>query len=59
LRIWEWLFGLFRAGEFAGNAVEAVDWFRHAPLPYPEFKSITIDGVTRHRYERHRWWSQV
>jgi hypothetical protein len=53
LSIWEWLFGLFRAGEFAGKAVEAVGWFRRAPLPYLELKSITVDGVTRNSYARH------
>jgi Zn-dependent protease with chaperone function/Zn-finger nucleic acid-binding protein len=53
LRIWEWLFGLFRAGEFEGKAVEVVGWFRRAPLPYIELKSITIDGVTRNSYLRH------
>ena len=53
LRIWEWLFGLFRAGEFAGKAVEVVGWFRRAPLPYIELKSITVDGVTRNSYARH------
>ena len=35
LRIWEWLFGLFRAGEFTGKAVEAVGWFRRAPCAIP------------------------
>jgi len=53
LRIWEWLFGLFRAGEFAGKPVEAVGWFRRAPLPYLELRSITVDGVTRNSYARH------
>jgi Zn-dependent protease with chaperone function len=53
LRIWEWLFGLFRAGEFAGKAVEAVGWFRRAPMPYLELKSITVDGITRNSYARH------
>lgn len=53
LRIWEWFFGLFRAGEFAGKAVEVVGWFRRAPLPYLELKSITVDGVTRNSYARH------
>ena len=53
LRIWEWLFGLFRAGDFAGKPIEAVGWFRRAPLPYLELKSITVDGVTRNSYARH------
>jgi Zn-dependent protease with chaperone function/Zn-finger nucleic acid-binding protein len=53
LRIWEWLFGLFRAGEFAGKPVEVVGWFRRAPLPYLELKSITVDGRKRNSYARH------
>jgi Zn-dependent protease with chaperone function/Zn-finger nucleic acid-binding protein len=53
LRIWEWLFGLFRAGDFTGKAVEVVGWFRRAPVPYLELKSITVDGVTRNSYARH------
>jgi Zn-dependent protease with chaperone function/Zn-finger nucleic acid-binding protein len=53
LHIWEWLFGLFRAGQFAGKAVEVTGWFRRAPLPYLELKSITVEGVTRNSYARH------
>jgi hypothetical protein len=53
LRIWEWLFGLFRAGEFAGKPVEVVGWFRRAPLPYLELRSITVDGQKRESYARH------
>ena len=53
LRIWEWLFGLFRAGDFTGKSVEVVGWFRRAPVPYLELKSITVDGVTRNSYARH------
>ena len=33
LHIWEWLFGLFRAGQFAGKPVEAVGWFRRRSVP--------------------------
>ncbi len=53
LRIWEWLFGLFKAGSFTGKSVEVVGWFRRAPVPYLELKSITVDGVTRNSYARH------
>jgi hypothetical protein len=53
LRIWDWLFGLLKAGQFAGKNVEAVGWFRRSPLPYLELKSITVDGVTRNCYARH------
>jgi Zn-dependent protease with chaperone function len=53
LRIWEWLFGLFRAGDFTGKTVEVIGWFRRAPVPYLELKSITVDGKTRNSYARH------
>jgi hypothetical protein len=53
LGLWEWLFGLLKAGQFAGKSVEAVGWFRRSPLPYLELKSITVDGVTRNCYTRH------
>jgi Zn-dependent protease with chaperone function len=53
LHIWEWLFGLFRAGEFAGKPVEVIGWFRRAPLPYLELRSITVDGRKRESYARH------
>jgi hypothetical protein len=53
LRIWEWLFGLLKAGQFAGKPVEVVGWFRRSPVPYLELKSITTDGVTRNCYARH------
>ena len=41
------------AAFFAGKAVEVVGWFRRAPVPYLELKSITVDGVTRNSYARH------
>jgi Zn-dependent protease with chaperone function len=53
LGLWEWLFGLLKAGQFAGKSVEAVGWFRRAPVPYLELKSITVDGITRNCYARH------
>jgi Zn-dependent protease with chaperone function len=53
LKIWDWFFGLLRAGQFAGKTVEAVGWFRRSPVPYLELKSITTDGVTRNCYARH------
>jgi len=53
LRIWEVLFGLLRAGDFAGKSIEAEGWFRRSPVPYLEMKSLTIDGVTRQCYARH------
>jgi Zn-dependent protease with chaperone function/Zn-finger nucleic acid-binding protein len=53
LHIWEWLFGLFRAGSFAGRPVEVAGWFRRSPVPYLEIKTLTVDGVTRRCYAYH------
>lgn len=49
LKIWEWFFGLLKAGSFQGQQVRVHGWFRRAPLPYVEIGSITTeaDGVTR------------
>ncbi len=53
LRIWEWLFGLLRAGEYAGQNVEVTGWFRRAPVPYLEVATMTADGRTRRCYSYH------
>ncbi|RLS58909.1 MAG: hypothetical protein DWH91_01540 [Planctomycetota bacterium] len=50
LRIWTWLFGLFRNGEFAGQRITAKGWFRRAPVPYLEISSFTINGNERTCY---------
>ncbi len=47
LAIWELLFGLLRAGKFNGKEVEVEGWYRRAPVPYLEIKSITCEGRTR------------
>ncbi len=53
LRIWEWLFGLLRAGEFQGKEVTASGWYRRAPIPYLEIKTLEVDGQTRQCYAYH------
>lgn len=50
LRIWEWLFGLLRAGEYIGQEVTVTGWFRRAPVPYLEIKSLEVDGRVSHCY---------
>jgi len=52
-RILEWLFGLLRAGRFTDKDVEVTGWFRRAPVPYLEIKSITMGGRTRRCYAYH------
>lgn len=50
LRIWEWLFGLLRAGAYIGRDVTVTGWFRRAPIPYLEIKTMEVDGQFRHCY---------
>ncbi len=47
LRIWEFFFGLLRAGEYNGQEVTVEGWYRRAPMPYLEIKSIWCNGVER------------
>jgi len=43
--LWNFLFGLLRAGQYQGRAVRARGWFRRAPVPYLELDTIeTLDG---------------
>lgn len=46
LAIWEWVFGLLKAGGFQGADVTIEGWYRRAPVPYIEIRSITRDGET-------------
>ena len=46
LAIWEWLFGLLKAGGFQGASVTVEGWYRRAPVPYMEIRSMTRDGNT-------------
>ncbi len=53
LRLWELLFGLLRRGAMQGEQVEAVGWYRRAPVPYIELKAITSRGKKRRCYVYH------
>ena len=46
LAIWEWLFGLLKAGDFQGASVTVEGWYRRAPVPYMEIRSMSRDGNT-------------
>lgn len=50
LRIWEILFGLLKAGEYQGQEVTVKGWYRRAPVPYIELKSIESNGKVRKSY---------
>ncbi len=53
LAIWQWVFGLFRAGGYQGQEVTVEGWYRRAPVPYVEIKTITAAGKTRTCYAFH------
>ena len=40
LAIWDFLFGLLRAGKYIGSDVTITGWYRRSPVPYIEIKSI-------------------
>ena len=44
LAIWEWLFGLLKAGRYIDREVLVEGWYRRSPVPYVELKSIELDG---------------
>jgi heat shock protein HtpX len=44
LAIWEWLFGLLKAGKYEDREVVVAGWYRRSPVPYVELKSIELHG---------------
>lgn len=44
LGIWEALFAIIKAGAFQGKEVVAKGWYRRAPVPYVELKTISRTG---------------
>lgn len=42
LAIWDWLFGLFKAGDYQGKEVRVSGWFRRAPVPYLEVNKVEV-----------------
>jgi Zn-dependent protease with chaperone function/Zn-finger nucleic acid-binding protein len=53
LKIWEWLFGLLKAGEFQEKEVEVTGWYRRSPMPFVEVRSIELNGRVRRCYAFH------
>jgi Zn-dependent protease with chaperone function/Zn-finger nucleic acid-binding protein len=48
--IWNFLFGLFRAGRYQGKEVRVTGWFRRSPVPYLELNRLEVlDGSERPR----------
>jgi Zn-dependent protease with chaperone function len=50
LALWDWLFGLLRAGRYQGKEVRVQGWFRRAPMPYLEIYHLdVVDGSEKSR----------
>jgi heat shock protein HtpX len=47
LRIWEFLFRVFRSEETPAEEVTLEGWYRRSPVPYIEIKSISAQGSVR------------
>jgi len=44
LNIWNLFFGLFKSMKYAGKEVEVEGWYRRAPAPYIEVRTLTIQN---------------
>jgi hypothetical protein len=54
LGVVEWLFGLFRRGAYDGQTVTVSGWYRRAPVPFVEIRSIISEGgMIRRCYSYH------
>jgi len=53
LGIWNFLFGLLRAKEYIGQEVKIGGWYRRAPIPYVEIRTLETDGKKSFCYAFH------
>jgi len=42
--LWDFFFGLLRRAKYNNQDAEIVGWYRRAPVPYIELKSIKVEG---------------
>jgi Zn-dependent protease with chaperone function len=47
--LWDFFFGLLKAGRYQGKEVEVTGWYRRAPVPYLELASIRAADETQPR----------
>ncbi len=50
LAIWNFLFGLLKAGDFIGREVTIKGWYRRAPVPYIEIDTLKVNGRIQRCY---------
>lgn len=53
LAIWNFLFGLLKAGTYIGSDVTITGWYRRSPVPYIEIKSIDTGTKVSNCYTFH------
>lgn len=53
LKIVEFFFALFRTGQFVGKEVVVQGWYRRAPTPYVEVKSLRVGNKDHRCYVYH------
>ena len=51
-RLMELWFGLARAGGLVGSEVTATGWYRRAPMPFFELRTLEVGGVVRRCWVR-------
>jgi heat shock protein HtpX len=44
--LWDFFFGLLRRAKYDNQKAEVVGWYRRAPVPYIELKSVKAEGET-------------
>jgi len=47
LAIWEFLFGLLKAGKYNGQEVSVEGWYRRAPVPFVEINRLNWKGTVK------------
>jgi heat shock protein HtpX len=50
LAIWQWLFGLLKAGMYQGREVTVTGWYRRSPTPFVEIYRLQADGSRKTCY---------
>jgi hypothetical protein len=44
--LWDFFFGLLRRAKYDNQRAEIVGWYRRAPVPYIELRSLKVEGET-------------
>jgi Zn-dependent protease with chaperone function len=59
LALWDWLFGLMRAGRYQGKEVRVTGWFRRAPMPYLEIYRLEVLDESQPSRTCYTYWATL